>query len=111
MTPAFLTVILLAYVFMPAGGWDGFFQTIASGKPLPAWEWSGDGMIGKLLHKDLVLPADSGPEQTRYFSQVRAIRTYARLALVGLFLFFSVLVTVAWSRRGRETVSERGLES
>lgn len=99
VTPVFLSVILLAYIFQPSAGWDGYYRAWASGNPLPAWQWSGDGMIGKLMHLDLVPPPGSSPEEVTFLNQVKTIRTLDRLALVGVFVFFAVLVQRAWAKR------------
>jgi SNF family Na+-dependent transporter len=102
VTPVFIMVILLAAVFKPSVGWDGFFGSIGSGEGIPAWEWAGDSVIGKILHKDLVTPEGATPEVASYYESIRTIRTYDRLGLIGIFLFFSVLVAVAWSRKGKD---------
>lgn len=118
VTPTFLLVILLAYTFQPKVGWDGYVQAMAQGKPLPSWEWSGDGMIGKLLLRDVTdaeqaeiakIQADNNPgsaEQstkvTTYYSNLRLWRNIDRLVMVGMFAFFAVLVSIAWKRRAAE---------
>lgn len=57
ITPVFLLLILLAYVFKPAPDWGPYLHEVrlalSEGQPLPAWNWAGDGMIGKLLHVDV----------------------------------------------------------
>lgn len=53
VTPVFLLAILVSFIFSPAAGWKAYLQAALEGKPLPAWEWSGGGMIGKLLHRDV----------------------------------------------------------
>jgi hypothetical protein len=107
VTPTFLSVILLAYIFQPAAGWDGYYKAWAGGTPLPAWDWSGDGMIGRLLHRDIVPEAGSTPEHERFLGQVRMIRNLDRLALVAIFVTFSVLVHRAWkkNRNTKETAA------
>ena len=101
VTPVFIVVILLASIFKPSVGWDGYFSAIGSAEGMPAWEWDKDSVIGKLLHKDLQAPEDATPEVASYYRQLRTIRTLDRLGLVGIFLFFSALVAVAWSRKER----------
>ncbi|RUL86440.1 sodium-dependent transporter [Tautonia sociabilis] len=102
VTPVFIIVILLAAVFKPSVGWDGFFRSIGAGEGIPSWEWAGDSVIGKLLHKDLQAPHGASPEVATYYQWLRMIRTFDRLALAGLFLFFSVLVAIAWSRKNTQ---------
>ncbi|MGI8980802.1 MAG: sodium-dependent transporter [Pirellulaceae bacterium] len=53
VTPVFLIFILIGFVFLPKAGWNAYVEAPLTGKPLPAWEWSGGGMIGKLLHVDV----------------------------------------------------------
>jgi hypothetical protein len=53
VTPVFLAAILVSFIFSPAAGWKTYLQAVISGDPLPAWKWSGGGMIGKLLHQDI----------------------------------------------------------
>jgi NSS family neurotransmitter:Na+ symporter len=99
ITPTFLLVILLAYVFQPEAGWDGYARAIADGKELPAWQWSGKGMIGKLLHKDLVITPDMPMEKQEFLARVRSIRWLDRGVMVGVFVLLCVLVHQAWKRR------------
>lgn len=101
VTPVFLIVILLSYVFQPAQGWGDYFEALATDKELPAWEFSGDSMIGKILHKDLQPGEGASPEEVEYLQQLRTIRTLDRLLLIGVFSFFAVLVGIAWSRKSR----------
>jgi SNF family Na+-dependent transporter len=53
VTPVFLMAILSSFILSPAVGWKAYLQALVAGQPLPKWEWSGGGMIGKLLHRDL----------------------------------------------------------
>lgn len=100
VTPIFILTILAAYIFQPKAGWEVYTKSLVSGETAPAWEWSGDGMIGKLLHIDLELPADATPEKRAFTGWVKMIRNIDRLLLVGMFIFFSVLVSIAWRRNG-----------
>jgi hypothetical protein len=59
-------------------------------------------MIGKLLHLDLAPKADASPESVAFLQRVQWIRNLDRLALVGVFILFCVLVHRAWARRHRE---------
>lgn len=118
VTPVFLLVILTAYVFQPRGavevrgedgatrvearGWEPYLTAPFTGRAAPAWEWSGDGMIGKLLHRDLELPPDADAEARRFNEQVRFIRNVDRLTMVGVFTGLAVLVNFAWRKRKRE---------
>jgi SNF family Na+-dependent transporter len=101
VTPTFIIVILLAAIFKPSVGWDGFFGSIGSGQGVPAWEWAGDSVIGKVLHKDLVTPEDASPEVVTYYENLRTVRTYDRIGLLAIFAFFSILVAIAWRRKGK----------
>lgn len=69
VTPVFLIVILVAYTFLPAAGWNAYIDAFMQGKPAPAWEWSGDGMIGKLQHVDVASAWDG---KMKSFAQQRA---------------------------------------
>lgn len=53
ITPLFLAIILVSFVFLPSAGWNAYIEAAISGKPMPTWDWSGDGMIGKILHRDI----------------------------------------------------------
>jgi hypothetical protein len=53
VTPVFLTLILTASVFMPKAGWRVYIESAFGGPPAPVWEWSGDGMVGRLMHLDV----------------------------------------------------------
>ncbi|HZM01258.1 MAG TPA: sodium-dependent transporter, partial [Planctomycetota bacterium] len=55
VTPVILLLILVLSIFEPAAGWEPYIKSLGGGAPAPAWEWSGSGVIGRLLHKDLVL--------------------------------------------------------
>lgn len=106
VTPTLLIVILLASTFLPAAGWAAYAKAIVGGAAAPDWEWSGDGLIGKLLHKDLTLAADATPEERSYNEQLQLLRTIDRAVIVTTWLFFAALVALAWKRRrdeGRET--------
>ncbi len=118
VTPVFLLLILSAYIFQPKGevvvkradgevvresrNWEPYLTAPFTGRPLPTWEWSGDGMIGKLLHKDLKLPPDAPPEKVRFTEQLKFVRNIDRLSMVGVFAGLTVLVSFAWRKRARE---------
>lgn len=53
VTPVFLFLILGASVFMPKAGWRVYIESAFGGPAPPPWEWSGDGMIGRLIHRDV----------------------------------------------------------
>jgi SNF family Na+-dependent transporter len=98
VTPAFLLVILLAYIFQPAPDWGGYLHSLFVGDH-PRWSWSGKGMIGKLLHADLVLPQGATTEDVELNGNLKWLRTIDRLAMVAAFAGFAVLVNRAWARR------------
>jgi SNF family Na+-dependent transporter len=129
ITPLFLLIILTAYVFMPEGavaveakdgtttvakkGWEPYLTAPFTGKAPPRWAWSGDGMIGKLLHNDLPMPeppaadadADARREYddaVRFKGQLRFVRNIDRLVMVGVFVGLAAMVNVAWRKRRRE---------
>jgi hypothetical protein len=99
ITPTFLLVILLAYIFQPKAGWDGYVKAISQGHKLPAWEWAGDGMIGKLLHNDLVTSESMSEKERTFLNEVRFVRWLDRGVLIGVFIFLCILIRVAWKRR------------
>ncbi len=122
VTPSFLLVILAAYVFQPKGtievntvsddgkivtqkvdkNWEPYLTGLFSGSRMPAWEWSGEGMIGKLLHKDLELPTEAPPEQREFTNQLKFVRNIDRIVMVAVFIGLGVLVNFAWRKRQRE---------
>jgi hypothetical protein len=70
ITPVFLLLILIAFMFKPVGAvrvtdpgtgqtktvelnWQPYLKGVFTGGPFPAWEWAGDGMVGKLMHNDV----------------------------------------------------------
>ena len=102
VTPVFLLVIMLGFVFKPAAGWDKVASAVARGEPMPAWEWAGDGMIGKLLHNDLPHKPDATPEEREFNDNLRTVRTIVRVTLIGAWLMFALLVQRAWTKRRAE---------
>jgi SNF family Na+-dependent transporter len=105
ITPVFLLVILVGYIFQPAAGWDTYVRALSRGEAAPAWEWSGDGMIGKLLFVDVPIDPADPPEKQRFIEQVRIWRTIDRLILVGTFVGFSILVAISWRRRSQHATT------
>jgi hypothetical protein len=53
VTPTFLILILVGSFFQPKAGWDGYVKALFAGQPVPAWQWSGSSVVGKLLHVDI----------------------------------------------------------
>lgn len=115
VTPVFLSVILAAYVFQPAGGWTKFFEGKSD------WAWSGDGMIGKLLHEDIqdkiakqetvrleAVAAGDADKLTKasdtigFLERLKTVRNLDRLVMVGTFGVLCFLVMLAWRKRRRE---------
>jgi NSS family neurotransmitter:Na+ symporter len=120
VTPVFLAVILLGFVFKPQGristtdpatgeskqvdaGWSPYAQALFGGPTPPPWEWAGDGMIGKILHNDIERPGpDAPPEQKSFVQDLIWVRNLDRLAMIGAFVFLCILTGVGWRlRRGR----------
>ncbi|WP_010585172.1 sodium-dependent transporter [Schlesneria paludicola] len=102
VTPTLLIVILLASIFEPKIGWDGYVSAVTSGKTVPAWDWSSGSMIGKLLHYDLPLKADATSAEIQFNHSLRVLRTIDRAVLVASFVGFCWLVSIAWKRRKAE---------
>lgn len=102
VTPVFLIVIFVGNVFQPSAGWDGYAKALVAGEKLPEWEWAADGMIGKLLNKDLVIKDEDSPAKKEFIGRVGVWRLVDRLVLIGVFALCGGLVFVAWKRRRRE---------
>ena len=102
VTPTLLIVILLASMFEPKVGWDGYLKAGTMGKDLPAWEWSSKSMVGMLLHRDLPVGSDATPDEIAFNDNLKLLRTIDRLVLVAAFAGFAWLVSVAWKRRAVE---------
>jgi SNF family Na+-dependent transporter len=102
VTPLFLLIILVGYAFQPEAGWDGYINALREGRDLPAWKWSGDGMIGKLIYADLPVKPEASEQEVQYISGLKVLRTIDRLVMVAVFAFFSYLVYRAWARRRAE---------
>jgi SNF family Na+-dependent transporter len=126
VTPVFLLVILAAFVFKPTGtvteadpdsgatrqvdqGWSPYILRTLQGQSRPDWQWAGDGFIGKLMHRDLdadiaklqadaKLSAKQKAEAIAYKEQLKFWRNIDRLLMAGVFVFFAILVYVAWKR-------------
>ncbi|MBI1345362.1 sodium:calcium symporter [bacterium] len=101
VTPTFLIIMLVAYIFEPAAGWKTYLAGTADGSPIPAWEFSSGSMMGKLMHKDLPLPKDASEHEITFNSQLKFMRTVDRGVMVASFLGLAALVSVAWARRRR----------
>lgn len=99
VTPTFLIVILFTSIFKPQAGWDRYIAAAVSGDPAPPWDWSDDGMIGRLLHKDLPLKPDASPAEINFNHNLKTLRTVDRSVMIGAFLGFSGLVFYAWKKR------------
>jgi neurotransmitter:Na+ symporter, NSS family len=130
VTPVFLLLILVAYVFQPVGrveefdektqktavkelNWTPYVQALVGGPAPPEWEWSGDGLIGKLLHRDIEarragvhgnakLSEEEKQAGLRFLDSLQTWRNIDRLVMAGVFVFLCSLVAVAWRRRARE---------
>jgi SNF family Na+-dependent transporter len=111
VTPVFLLLILLGYVFKPAPGWGEFFQARSEGRDV-AWTFAGDSFIGKLQHKDideaiarieadLDKSATDKAEALRYQNDLKFWRNIDRLVMVAVYLGLAALVFIAWRRNHR----------
>jgi SNF family Na+-dependent transporter len=106
VTPVLLAIILVAYVFKPASDWTPFLRQFWGGEPVE-WDWAGDGMVGKLLHKDLhgriaALDPAQHPETIRFYEWLMVCRNIDRGIMVLVFVLLSLLVGHAWYRRRLE---------
>jgi hypothetical protein len=102
ITPVFLIVIFVGYVFQPKAGWDGYAHAMTQGTELPPWEWSPDGMIGKLLNKDVQAKPEDTEARKGFLEKVRFWRIISRLAMLGAFVAYCSMVFIAWKKRRRE---------
>lgn len=106
VTPTFLILILFTSIFKPKAGWDTYISAATTGKPAPVWEWAPDGMVGKLLHRDLVLKPNATPEEATFNHNLKLVRTADRAVMVLAFLGFAGMVGVAWrNRKAEERIS------
>jgi neurotransmitter:Na+ symporter, NSS family len=97
-------------------GWEPYLVGWVRGEKPPPWRWASGGMIGKLIHRDLTnkrqaieqqladpqLPRDQKTRLTAdrdFIPKLQTLRSIDRLTMVGMFLFFCVLVAIAWKRR------------
>jgi NSS family neurotransmitter:Na+ symporter len=93
VTPIFILAIFVGSMIQPAGGdWSGALRGLFSGA---GWPFAPESVIGKLLHTGVVDYAwfrDGYP--TREF-----VQDMTRLLLVGVFVFWGILVWNAWRRK------------
>jgi neurotransmitter:Na+ symporter, NSS family len=99
VTPLLLLVILLSYTFEPAAGWEAHLASWFGSAPAPEWGWSGNGLIGKLLHEDIQIAATDAPERVAFLENIKLLRNIDRLVMVAVYAFFCWLVARAWRRR------------
>jgi neurotransmitter:Na+ symporter, NSS family len=97
VTPTLLIVILFASMFEPQIGWDGL---LTADHTMERWQWSGNSMIGKLMHLDLPLKSDASPTEIAFNRNLKLARTFDRLSMAAAFGGFAWLVWLAWKRRG-----------
>lgn len=109
VTPTLLIVILLASMFEPKAGWDGYWTAITSGKSLPAWEWASGSMVGKILHYDLPLAPDASTKQIAFNGNLRTLRTIDRVMMVASFVGLCLLVAIAWKRRSAKIATQEAV--
>jgi hypothetical protein len=101
-------------------GWEPYLIGWATGERAKSWEWSSGSMIGKLLFRDLArkrsdLQAQLTASQTAlsetdrqaitdqldFLPKLQMLRAIDRGVMIGSFLFFAVLVAIAWRRRAK----------
>jgi SNF family Na+-dependent transporter len=105
VTPVLLVLILSASVFKPKQDWGPYLKGIFSGEGSVAWQPAPDGLIGKLLHRDLQEKIDdpkASAESREFNTSLKTVRNVDRLVLVGTFGFLAFLVHRAWARRRAE---------
>lgn len=102
VTPTFLGLILVAYIFKPAAGWETYLAAPFHSEPVPEWTWAADGMIGKMLHRDLPIPDGATPEKVAFIHNLKLLRTIDRCVMFAVFVSFAALVFYAWNRRNRK---------
>jgi SNF family Na+-dependent transporter len=113
VTPTLLIVILCASMFEPKVGWDGYLSATTSGNSAKRWEWSGNSMVGKLMHLDLPLKENATSDEVAFNRNLKIVRTIDRLLMLAAFIGFGCLVWIAWNRRESDrsrrtpSVSER----
>ena len=127
VTPVFLIVVLVAYVFQPTIGWDGCVKSLVAGK-IPALEFDGGSMVGQIMLKDLhdeeaklngqlaeLTGAKKSSEESKekenaskiekinnrlaILPSLRILRSVDRLVMLATFALFGWLVSIAWKRR------------
>jgi neurotransmitter:Na+ symporter, NSS family len=109
-------------------GWEPYLIGWARGEKIPAWRWSSGGMIGKLLYADLrkqeqglrdklegsvgAALTDEQLQETKaqleFLPKLQTLRTIDRGILIGVFVFLSALVAVAWNRRAAKAFASDG---
>lgn len=101
VTPTLLFLILIGFIFKPKQEWGPALSALVHGRPV-TWQWSGDGMIGKLLHADLPDLAALDAEAAGFQRRLRLTRTIDRLVLAATFAGLSYLVYRSWRTRRAE---------
>ncbi|WP_254512070.1 sodium-dependent transporter [Anatilimnocola floriformis] len=133
VTPTFLLLILIAYTFHPVGrvevadpktnerriearGWRPYITGWFSSDKMQPWEWSREGMIGKLLNRDLTdeklalqqhlvttsltdAQHKAARDQLAFIPTLRILRRIDRGVMICAFLFCCGLVWFAWRKR------------
>ena len=136
VTPTFLLLILIAYTFHPVGrvevvdpktnahhiearGWRPYITGWFSSDKMQPWEWSREGMIGKLLNRDLAdekialqqhltttaltdAQHQAIRKQLDFMPRLKLLRRIARGTLIFAFLFLTGLVWYAWRKRAAD---------
>ncbi len=130
VTPAFLLAILLAATFKPLGrvekvdpktgvvvvdektkqpltedkGWEPHIKAAFGSGKAPEWQWAGDSLIGRLLHKDIPIPTgpDADPKKVEFTKNLQLTRDICRLVMLAVFVAFGWVIKNAWDTRKRE---------
>ena len=102
VTPVMLIVVFLGSVFAPLNNdWGGNFQKLFSGE---GWPLSNASIIKTIMHSGLKeqIAAATDPLVIESLNDKMFYISMARLLLMGLFIFISVLVYLAYKKRVKE---------
>ena len=102
ITPVMLIVVFLGSVFAPLNNdWGGNFQKLFSGE---GWPLSNASIIKTIMHSGLKeqIAAATDPLVIESLNDKMFYISMARLLLMGLFIFISVLVYLAYKKRVKE---------
>ncbi|GIZ08836.1 hypothetical protein [Flavobacterium sp. UMI-01] len=102
ITPVMLIVIFMGSVFKPQNNdWSTNIHNLVSGK---SWVLDNGSIVKTITHAGLKeqIAATTDPEVLMQLEDKMFYLNFARLLLVGLFVFISALVYLAFQKRRRE---------